>query len=510
MGPDSPHTMTVTIPYDRSKRNSKNETIIPFDPDIVGRNPIALLTPWWDGSNKNVSFVPTVSGIIDIAGGKALTVADSNKGDNYFLNALLVYPEIDDIHGLRAIANSNLKRTGGKLKVPGLPGGYGKTVEMLTPFWNGHHGRVGSIETVDQIHKGASSPDSLWTTVSGNAAAASDYFVNHISCVRDAIQHAAMSGYFEKAKGGTLRISFAKPWDNPPVVFVTPWLFEQGKHASYIDTVTKVTPEYFEVTSGSQGGNTFVNWLAVTSNPNYHKHHVNEGIEHFLEHFPAFTNEVEQNRAALEAEIIDGTSAPAERLRLRSDATLVDPYTTRFTGSTLILDIATLVLDSVGLVLTCIGAKTAYTAAKNAKAADAIAEVLAGNPSEVTALTQDVKLLVAEMKAAKDLAQKAKIQGRIILALLGTTFSGGLIKTILTKIYYSMTRWQFIVVAVKLAAQLAALVAGAIASAGALAAMEFIAWLGRIAAMIMGTASIGIDIYNLVNDIATGNEAAPT
>ena len=495
-----PNTISAIIPYHKTHRNSDGHTVIPFDTDIVGTDPIVILQPFLHvGIGESVGFVPIVKEFKVLNGQSTVIIDDRNEANNYYLNVLLVKRYTSDIHGLPTFTSQTPKGHSGGKVVPGiqLNSAMPEQVNILTGYGSAIPNAQYAMESVQHISRGSTYTNVL--TNSGNGG--SGYWINNVSSIIKSIPHAAESGIAKKTTPFT-RVNFTDTWDHPPIVFVTPIASDNPRELRNIETVTHVTPTYFLTHSENKGNDLSVQWLALTSNPNFHKHHVDKGIEHFLEHFPEFTDRVHNDRSALEAEIIHGTPAPSHTQRLRTVTNVNDPYVTTFNGGKIALDVAKLIFDGTGLILTCIGAKSAYDAAKNAKVAEAIAAKLEEVPSETTALIKNVESLIEEMKKAENLAARAHIQGRIILAMLSGAFGLGVIKIVLTRIYQTMTEWQFIVLCVKLATQFAAIVAGAIASAGAIAAMEFIAWIGRIASILMGTANVGIDLFNLINDIS--------
>ncbi|MEM6476781.1 MAG: hypothetical protein AAF687_11495 [Pseudomonadota bacterium] len=496
-----PHTFSAVIPSDEAHRDAQGRTLVAFDPDIVGTNPMVFVQPYWHGSSNPVGAVPVVNEIINANGTHQVVIDDRNAGPDYFLNILMVKRYSADIHGLRMTTSMTPKSLAGGLNVPGLliDSKAPPQVNILAGYGRAIPDARYASEAVKAIQPGLYSADIL--TVSGNGDRNRGYQVQNLSALAGSIPHAAQAGFADKTSPGTWTFTFEELWDHPPIVFVTPMAPDAQAGVNSIETVTKVDGRMFECTSATHGPNVKIQWLAVTSNPNYHRHHVNSGIDRFLADFPQFSSHVQQHRAALEAEIIEGTPAPGGATRLRGVEGMDDPYLTAYTGSKIALDVASLFLDGLGFVLSCIGARSAYVAAKQAKAAEAIANILDGNADELSSLTKTVEQLSAEMDAAKSAAAKAKAVAKLMIGLLTLPTAGGLIKVVLTKIYAAMTSWQFIVVCVRLGTQVAAMIAGAVASAGTAVALEVIAWIGRIVALIMGATQLVIDVYNLVKDI---------
>ncbi|MXO91905.1 hypothetical protein [Pontixanthobacter aquaemixtae] len=485
-----PKTQTIITAYDPQNRNARGETVLTFDPNIVGRNPVALLMPWWDAQNAAVGGIPTVTGIEINDGVGTMTVADSNAASNYYLNALLVDPEIDDIHGLRAIANTTPKTSAGLLTVPGLPDG--NDVNMLTPRWDNHHGMVGYAETVSSQKVGDPGPDSEVVTVSTNHA--SDYFVNSISAARNVVPHAAQSGTAHKVAGDVLRVYFPVPWNNPPVVFCTPYWKDANAQVGSIETINKVTTDYFEVASGNRAGNYYLNWLAVTSNPNFHKDHVDKGFAEFLAAHPDEAGQIAQHRAALESAILNGTPPPAALMHVKRKRSAPPAPVPEFSGAQIFKDAAAIAIDGLGLLVAGIGVTLSLAQSFQNTLVNTLA-------ASMEAVADEVTPLINTLQRAQGTLGRIEGMAKSLLKFVAGLAGLGLLKTIVYQMLESLSWVDWVIASVKLVAQLLVLAASLVASAGFGAAAVVIAWIGRIAALIMASVSVGRDIRKLIDDL---------
>jgi hypothetical protein len=69
-----------------------------------------------------------------------------------------------------------------------------------------------------------------------------------------------VAGKWLKAAGGGVDIPFGMNFSEPPIVVVSPnWTAQVG----YIDTITRVDKDKFQVTSANAAGNFYISWIAV-------------------------------------------------------------------------------------------------------------------------------------------------------------------------------------------------------------------------------------------------------
>jgi len=71
------------------------------------------------------------------------------------------------------------------------------------------------------------------------------------------------AGTVAKTAGGTLKVTFPKPFTGTPVVVLTPYWALQTSAAGSIETVVAITAEDFTLTSDNGAPqNYYVNWVA--------------------------------------------------------------------------------------------------------------------------------------------------------------------------------------------------------------------------------------------------------
>ena len=69
-----------------------------------------------------------------------------------------------------------------------------------------------------------------------------------------------VAGKWRKAAPGPVDIPFGITFSEPPIVMLTPY-WSNG--VGFIDTVTRVDRDRFQVTSGNNADNYFVGWMAI-------------------------------------------------------------------------------------------------------------------------------------------------------------------------------------------------------------------------------------------------------
>jgi hypothetical protein len=70
------------------------------------------------------------------------------------------------------------------------------------------------------------------------------------------------AGTVNKTAGGTLQVTFPKPFSGTPVVVLTPYWSLQANPVGSIETVVAVTSENFTLSSGNAASTYYVNWVA--------------------------------------------------------------------------------------------------------------------------------------------------------------------------------------------------------------------------------------------------------
>ena len=217
--------------------------------------PVVILTPFWDNSTGSVGSVPTVT---DVTTEGCTIVSNNAAATHYFINILTIDPSTIKIDGLMVAANMALKEnTTVEVLYPNRFQSL-NPVTLLTSFWKGSNGPVGSIDTLDD------SSSIGCKIISGNRA--SNYYTNYLSIdigLGDQEGTVFESGVHNKTGAGTQRVYFTYSFESEPTVLLSPWWNDANSQVGSIETVTKVTPDYFEFTSGNAAANYFVNWIAV-------------------------------------------------------------------------------------------------------------------------------------------------------------------------------------------------------------------------------------------------------
>ncbi len=499
-------TETYVVPSAHAIRIGNNQIVVPYDPTVVGENPVVILTPRLDQQNAPVTNIPTVSGLGKHDGVPVIYITDLNVADNYVLNILLINPDIDMIHGLPGQAGTQPKTQKGQMDIITT---LTTPVNLLTPFWNGSPLPVGSVETVTGYSKG-DGPNVTVSTVSRNASPG-NYSVHHVSVEENgAIPHQIQSGQIYKRSGQTVHVDFYRPWDSPPVVFATPNWGGSGLPVGSIETVSVVTENYFKLASNNRADNYSVNWVAVSSNPKFHTDHVELGIKHFLKHFSKETAFVNDNKSEIMNIIVNGAAPSAALQQMPFENRPELPEDTRDDNSATIAgDFALLAVDGVALIFTCVGAVAAANQSMKKSIVSAVAKQLAAAPDELDALVQDLEGLIKKAKDAEDAVEKANYVSRIILKVSVALSSIGAFTHIVAGLAEGMSKLDWIILSIKLASQIAVMALGAAVTAGAGLLVEVGAWIARLTALVLTTYSVSVDIRKLIHDWGNSGSTAP-
>lgn len=215
--------------------------------------PIVILTPFWNGSNSEVGSIPTISEITN----DNCTIVSQNSASNYFLNVMVIERQTSEIGGIQAWVGQALKNGQSLELIFDSP--VFKSLDpivLLTSFWQGEHAIVGNIETLDDTARSEAK------VVSNNQA--SNYFVNYLAMDRGFVPGLFEANTVNKTAQGTVRVYFANDFSDPPIVILSSWWNDANSQVGHIETVTKVTAQYFEFTSQNAASNYFVNWVAMT------------------------------------------------------------------------------------------------------------------------------------------------------------------------------------------------------------------------------------------------------
>jgi|TARA_B110000037_G_scaffold221481_1_gene292680 hypothetical protein len=233
--------------YEQLKTSQGNVTI-KFSTPFTNK-PTIIVSPYFKDSQSQVGSIPTVTAVSKTE----CVITSANAASNYYVSVLA----IDQESAVRA--GSINKTASGELQI-GLSPALSSSDPMIlvTSFWNGATGGVGSIDTVDDAVA------SEFSVVSANAA--SNYFTNYIASdlgMKTIGVNNCQNGIVNKIGQGKMRVYFNLPFSAVPKVFVSPWYNDQNSGVANIETVTKITRDYFEFTSSNAGLHYFVNWLAV-------------------------------------------------------------------------------------------------------------------------------------------------------------------------------------------------------------------------------------------------------
>ncbi|MFK7786558.1 MAG: hypothetical protein AB8B56_15665 [Crocinitomicaceae bacterium] len=216
--------------------------------------PVVILTPYWEGSGSHVGSIPTVTEITKTG----CKIVSRNAATNYFVNVLSASSGDTKLIDAHAQAGS-VQKTGPSVGFEYRPPfNTSDPVTLLTSFWNGSTGPVGNIDTLDD--SGASEAK----VVSGNSAV--NYFTNYLTLepgMRYGDDLRVDANIVNKTASGKLRVYFLERFDTPPTVSLSPWWDDANSGVGSIETLTKVTNEYFELVSGNAASNYFVSWVAV-------------------------------------------------------------------------------------------------------------------------------------------------------------------------------------------------------------------------------------------------------
>ncbi len=218
--------------------------------------PIVIVSSFWSGSSKAVGASETVTAVSTTQ----CIITSGNAASNYYVSVLAVDSGQASFGALPIVAG-NAPKTQDIVEI-NFPNGALSSpdpVILLAPFWQNSGTGVGAVDTLDN------SAASECTVASGNKAGA-DYFTSYVAAnvgSGTVNGRTLISGIANKSGGGLLRVYFPQAFKNIPDVVISPWWNDQNAGVGAIDTVTNVTPTYFELTSPNAAQNFFINWMAV-------------------------------------------------------------------------------------------------------------------------------------------------------------------------------------------------------------------------------------------------------
>jgi hypothetical protein len=71
------------------------------------------------------------------------------------------------------------------------------------------------------------------------------------------------TGVAQKAAAGLLTINFPRPFNNIPVVVISPYWQNAGAQSGNIDTIDSISPSSFTIVSQNASPVYFVTWVAI-------------------------------------------------------------------------------------------------------------------------------------------------------------------------------------------------------------------------------------------------------
>jgi hypothetical protein len=226
-------------------------------PTAFAAPPVVLATPFWAQQNQPVGGVETVT---DATASDCHISSGNLAPSGYSVNALAIAPGPLLIGGLRADAGSFPKPKAGKTTINfGDRLTSNDPVVLLSPRW------TSVVSRIEHLYASAASEI---VTYSENAA--SDYFIQYLAVDRGSAAlaptvdgyNAAETGTYNKTGAAAYRVYFDTLFTAPPVVFLSSWWDDEAHSLGFVETLTNVTPEYFEAVSANWSTDYFVNWMA--------------------------------------------------------------------------------------------------------------------------------------------------------------------------------------------------------------------------------------------------------
>lgn len=245
----------MAIFYQQIQKTSNTDPLEVTFNSLSTPDPVVLISPVWLHQNNHVGYIETVvQGSISQTGCKI--VSNNWAPENYYVNVVAIDSGMTK-YGTLNITEGAIAKTDTQEDIDFTnPLTNPDPVGILTPTWSG---QVGYIET--QISAAASE-----MTITSANHASSGYFVQYAAADRGRV--IGPNGILETGsvnKGQfRVRVYFSSPFASLPVVVVSPWWDKQPNGVGYIETITKITLNYFEIVSGNSGENYFVNWMALS------------------------------------------------------------------------------------------------------------------------------------------------------------------------------------------------------------------------------------------------------
>ncbi len=231
-------------------KNEKGELDFSFD-TAFSETPAVILTPC---SSKEIGHVTSLKAVSNTGG---TLYSDSHNYQIYMIACDQGHDVIGDVNALAGSVPKSEKSVTISLEAGDLSS---PAPAILITTCSG-----GSVKHVDTVDDSAASECSV---ISDNTKdIAINYLAMDIGSGQDESNNMVQSGIYNKTGSGTARVYFSSAFTNPPCVVISPWWDDANDSVGHIDTVTKVTKDYFEFSSDNSTSKSAypfcVNWLAV-------------------------------------------------------------------------------------------------------------------------------------------------------------------------------------------------------------------------------------------------------
>ena len=483
----------LVIDTSTAHKDGKGRILVHYDKQKFPKLPNTLVTPMTEESGQTVNSPLAVTEYYD--GMVAISGAPSNS----LINVVFVAGGTTELYGLPALTRQTNK-SDFSVMVDSYHDVSNHASNIITPLVRPESMPLSFVETtgVTKVSLERGEPHNQTNIMSESGRLA--YVIYSLSAKRaDAVSAeghlGAQAGVLTKDKT-TIRVPFPKQWDTLPVVLVTPAYTGRNQAVTHAETVTKVTKDYFEVTSGNHSPANLLNWLALS--PELHRpsrKHLDDAFEHFLGHFPEHRQQVQKHRKDLERIILRGED-PSTLGEIPFDNRPSLPKATRAEPEKLFLDFASLLIDSVGLILSAIGIPVGARASAAVRSTAEALEV-----TERTSLfTAEFEQALIEANNAGEGLESAKANAALAMKASVIAWHFKLLKSILTALAEHMTWQEWVIMGVKLAAAIGLIIGAAVLTGGASIAAAGGAIFLRIVGTLLAGYALEQDIERLIHD----------
>lgn len=249
----------MTIQVKSVKKTSTAPLKVTFDTPFTSK-PIVICTAYWANSQGAVGYVETVT---QVTGNDCtITSLNADPAGTYYVNVLAIDSGASEYGSLKMISG-NAQKTGPTAEASLTDGHLTSSdpVVMLAPFWSGSNVGVGGVETLDD-------DSSIEAKITSMNAAPQNYYTAYVASdlgMATANGKTVIAGIANKPAAGGLRVYFPKPFAAAPTVLLSSWWDDGNRPVGGVETLTKVTKDYFELTSINTAPNYYVNWMAVSA-----------------------------------------------------------------------------------------------------------------------------------------------------------------------------------------------------------------------------------------------------